>query len=211
MNKFVVVISGKTCSGKTYTLEKMLENRNYTKLVTTTTRGQRDGEISGRDYHFIQSSLAEHYLENGHFVESNVHGGQLYGLTKYELKEKLASDKIPCVILTPNGLAPYKELLKPYGVNVLSFYIDCPDDVLFTRLAERTKKDLTCGSSDQLAVLKTSLLRVKDMVLKEGDWDSYKDQYDYVIDTKEDSPSHFINNKVMVYMTKNADYNSTNF
>lgn len=203
MSKFVVVISGKTCSGKTFTLEKMLQNQNYTKLVTSTTRAQREGEISGHDYHFIQSSLAEHYLDNNLFVESNVHGGQLYGLTKNELKEKLASGKIPCVILTPNGLAPYKELLKPYGVEVLSFYIDCPDDVLFTRLAERTKKDLVCGSLDQIAVLKNSLLRVKDMVLKEGDWDSYKDQYDYVIDSKEDSVSHFINNKVMVYVIKN--------
>lgn len=203
MSKFVVVISGKTCSGKTFTLEKMLQNENYTKLVTSTTRAQREGEISGHDYHFIQSSLAEYYLDNNLFVESNVHGGQLYGLTKNELKEKLASGKIPCVILTPNGLAPYKELLKPYGVEVLSFYIDCPDDVLFTRLAERTKKDLAWGSLDQIVVLKNSLLRVKDMVLKEGDWDSYKDQYDYVIDSKEDSPSHFINNKVMVYMIKN--------
>lgn len=198
-----MVISGKTCSGKTFTLEKMLQNQNYTKLVTSTTRPQREGEISGHDYHFIQSSLAEYYLDNNLFVESNVHGCQLYGLTKNELKEKLASGKIPCVILTPNGLAPYKELLKPYGVEVLSFYIDCPDDVLFTRLAERTKKDLAWGSLDQIAVLKNSLLRVKDMVLKEGDWDSYKDQYDYVIDSKEDSPSHFINNKVMVYMIKN--------
>lgn len=203
MNKFVVVISGKTCSGKTFTLEKMLQNENYTKLVTTTTRAQRDGEVSGKDYHFIPSSLAEHYIDNNIFVESNVHGGQIYGLTKFELTEKLKNDKIPCVILTPNGLAPYKELLKPYDVGVLSFYIDCPEDVLFTRLAERTKKDLACGSLDELGVLKNSLLRVKDMVLKEGDWDSYKDQYDYVIDSKEDSPWHFINNKVMVYTIKN--------
>ena len=203
MSKFVVVISGKTCSGKTYTLDKMLQNQNYTKLVTTTTRAQRDGEVSGHDYHFIPSSLAEHYIDNDFFVESNVHGGQLYGLTKNELKDKLASGKIPCVILTPNGLAPYKELLKPFGVSVLSFYIDCPDDVLFTRLAERTKKDLAWGVMDQLEVLKNSLLRVKDMVLKEGNWDDYKDQYDYVIDSKEESASHFINNKVMVYMIKN--------
>ena len=202
MSKFVVVISGKTCSGKTYTLEKMLENQNYTKLVTTTTRAQRDGEISGHDYHFIQSSLAEHYIDKNIFVEYNLHGGQIYGLTRHELAEKLDRDKIPCVILTPNGLAPYKELLKPLGIDVLSFYIDCPDDILFTRLAERTKKDLAWGSLNELDVLKNSLLRVKDMVLKEGNWDSYKDQYDYVIDSKEESASHFINNKVMVYMIK---------
>ena len=203
MSKFVVVISGKTCSGKTFTLEKMLQTQNYTKLVTTTTRPRRDTEISGHDYNFITSDLAEHYINHNFFVESNVHGGQLYGLTKNELNEKLASGKTPCVILTPNGLAPYKELLKPYGVGVLSFYIDCPEDILFTRLAERTKRDLDCGSLDELGVLKNSLLRVKDMVLKEGNWDSYKDQYDYVIDYKEDSQWHFINDKVMVYMIKN--------
>jgi len=202
VSNFVVVISGKTCSGKTYALNKMLQNENYTKLVTTTTRAPRDGESEGQDYHFIQSSLAEHYINNDIFLEYNVHGGQVYGLTRFELDGKLKEGKIPCVILTPNGLQPYKEMLAKRGISVLSFYLDCPDEVIFTRLAERTKKDLAWGSLNEIDVLKNSLLRVKDMVLKEGNWDSYKDQYDYVIDSKEESASHFINNKVMVYMIR---------
>ena len=196
--KFVVVISGKTCSGKTYTLNRMLENSNYTKLVTSTTREPRAGEVNGIDYHFIQSDLAEHYINNGNFLESNVHGNQIYGLTKIELNEKIDSGQIPCVILTPNGLAEYKKMLEPLGVHVLSFYIDCPEDTLFSRLAERALKDIE--QSPTVDVVKTALLRVKDMVVKESGWDDYKSQYDYIVSEQEKSPSHFINNKVMVYL-----------
>lgn len=198
MKKFIVVISGKTCSGKTTILNKMLMNTNYSKLVTSTSRERRSGEIGGYDYHFIPSSLAEHYVDSGQFIESNVHGKHIYGLTQFELDEKLDGDRIPCVILTPNGLAPYKKIMADLGIGVLSFFIDCDEDVLFTRLAKRTQEELSSGVSDPLDTLKNSLLRVKDMMLKEKDWDSYKSEFDFVLDAEAD-PLHTINNKVTVY------------
>lgn len=204
MCKFIVVISGKTCSGKTYLLEKLLEKTLFfSKLVTSTTRPKRTGEVNGLDYHFISSAQAEENLQGGEFVESNVHGKYLYGLTKEELNEKLNLDKIPCIILTPNGLQPYKELLAPYGVKVLSIYINCSEDLQFDRLANRVKDELAWRKNDEVDVIKESLLRVQSMVLKEIGWDDYISQYDCVIDAGIDDIVTAVCEEIMVYSRKN--------
>ncbi len=147
MNKIVIGLSGKTCSGKTHLLNRVLETGKFSKLVTSTSRKPRVGEVEGEDYYFITPLQAEK-LEygNGFFehVKFGAEGNQkVYGLTYRELDKKLADDsKIPCVILTPAGQQQYEFLLKKLGVRLVKVLIDAPDSVLMERLISRTTSEI---------------------------------------------------------------------
>ncbi len=170
MKNLVLTISGKTCSGKTYLLDQLLKTEKFSKLVTSTTRHPRAGENDSLDYHFIQSSLAEHYIDTNRFIEYNVYGNQIYGLTEFELKDKLKEGKIPCAILTPNGALAYKNILtSKFGVEVLSIFIDCHQDLLISRLAKRVLEE----PEITFDVLKVSLERAISVSLNEQSWKDY--------------------------------------
>ena len=51
MSNTIYIIVGKTCSGKT-TVMKNLEDFNFSKMITSTTREPRVGEVHGVDYFF---------------------------------------------------------------------------------------------------------------------------------------------------------------
>lgn len=167
--KPLITISGKTCSGKTFLLNRLLETGKFSKLVTTTTRAPREGEIQGVDYHFISSSLAEYLINTNKFIESNVHSNQIYGLTSMELHQKLEGAKVPIVILTPNGVEEYKRQLAHIGIRIVPVFIDCPQDLLLARLAERTAKE------DPLDVgkIKIAFERLIDVHDREKYWEDY--------------------------------------
>ena len=179
MSKIVLAISGKTCSGKTFLLNQLLATGKFNKLVTSTTRFQREGEKEGLDYHFIQSSHAEFLIDAGKFIEYNVYGNQVYGLTEIELNDKLAEGKIPCVILTPNGVDAYKKLLfEKFGIRVISVFIDCPQQLLIDRLAKRVLAEETID----FEVLRTTIDRAISVALHEQGWKSYL-EWDLVLNS----------------------------
>lgn len=180
MKNIVVSISGKTCSGKTYLLNQLLKTGLFNKLVTSTTRHPREGEVEASDYHFIPSSLAEHYINGDRFIEYNVYGNQVYGLTDFELQGKLNEDLIPCVILTPNGVNAYKKLLaEKFGITVISVFIDCPQDLLVDRLAKRILEEPQIN----LDVLKINLDRAISVSLNEQPWKYYR-EWDLVLSAR---------------------------
>jgi guanylate kinase len=182
MSNHVITISGKTCSGKTFLLNQLLETGLFNKLVTSTTRHPREGEKSGEDYHFIQSSLAEHYIEKGSFLEYNLYGNQVYGLTKNELISKLGEGKVPCVILTPNGVEAYRKFLaEEFGLTVVSIFIDCPQDLLVDRLVARVLKEPVIDEK----VLKVNIDRAISVSLNEQHWRNYLD-WDLIVSAKSD-------------------------
>lgn len=49
----MILIVGRTCSGKNTYLEHLLSNGDYKKLISYTTRPKRNNEVDGIDYHFI--------------------------------------------------------------------------------------------------------------------------------------------------------------
>ncbi|MDN6731768.1 MAG: guanylate kinase, partial [Atopostipes suicloacalis] len=50
-NKKIIILVGPSGSGKT-SIGKVLEEKSIPRLITTTTRKARVGEIDGRDYYF---------------------------------------------------------------------------------------------------------------------------------------------------------------
>ena len=49
----MIVLLGKTASGKDTILNELVKKYNYRKMITYTTRPMRKGEIQDKTYHFI--------------------------------------------------------------------------------------------------------------------------------------------------------------
>ena len=50
----IIVLIGRSGSGKS-SIQKCLEKNGYEKVVMSTTRPKRDGEIEGGDYYFLSN------------------------------------------------------------------------------------------------------------------------------------------------------------
>ena len=69
----MVIILGKTCSGKDIIVNKLINQYDFKKVITSTTRPMRKGEKQDITYHFISKI---NLCEWGHvFGERNENGG----------------------------------------------------------------------------------------------------------------------------------------
>ncbi|MEP7259841.1 MAG: guanylate kinase [Usitatibacter sp.] len=90
-NLFVVVApSG---AGKTTLVAKLLEaDPNIRLSISFTTRAPRQGEVDGREYHFVERAAFEKMIAAGDFLEhANVYGNY-YGTSKRWIEQQLDGD-----------------------------------------------------------------------------------------------------------------------
>jgi guanylate kinase len=90
----LIVIAGPAGSGKSTLCDRLVaEVPEFTRVVTTTTRAPREGEINGVHYHFFTPDEFERHVAEGHFLEwAQVHGNnrfRLYGTLKSSVFEPL--------------------------------------------------------------------------------------------------------------------------
>jgi guanylate kinase len=90
-NLFVVVApSG---AGKTSLVTKLLEADPHIRLsVSYTTRAPREGEVDGRDYHFVDRPTFERMIAAGDFLEYAEVYGNYYGTSKRWIDNELGGD-----------------------------------------------------------------------------------------------------------------------
>lgn len=129
----MIVLIGKTCSGKT-TIANELMKSGFHKIITTTSRGIRENEAQDIDYHFVPNDKFIEKIKNNEFVEwksyNTVNDVWYYGTTYDELQQ---SDDKSVLIITPRGL---KELLDK-GYNITSIYIYANNNTIKKRLIDR--------------------------------------------------------------------------
>lgn len=123
----IVAILGKSGSGKS-TLEKALENIGFNRMISYTTRDIRENEENHREYHFVSKEQFEKLIQSGILIEWAEYNGKMYGSAK-----PVGSDK-NVIVVEPDGMTKLKEL---YGRQVISVYLDTPDDEIQRRLDKR--------------------------------------------------------------------------
>jgi len=102
----IFIISGTSGSGKTTLVNALLADMpELTKVVTYTTRPQREGEVDGKDYHFVSGEEFLNLLTTGKFAESAWVYDYCYGtpwMNKYEGDLVLITDVQGFKTLTGN-------------------------------------------------------------------------------------------------------------
>jgi guanylate kinase len=82
----VLVVTGPSGVGKGTLIRRLLERRpDYRLSVSATTRKPRQGEVEGRDYHFLSEQEFERRLAAGDFLEHALYAGNHYGTLKAEV------------------------------------------------------------------------------------------------------------------------------
>lgn len=82
----IIILVGPSGAGKTAIANEMTEHYGFKKVVTTTTRTPREGEIDGVSYHFLTTEEFEKKKKkNNEFCETAVYAGAQYGTQKSDL------------------------------------------------------------------------------------------------------------------------------
>lgn len=129
----LLVLIGKSASGKDTIANKLVDEYGYKRLVTYTTRPMRQNEVQDVTYHFISEDDFKEKIDSGFFLEYRKYlteqGIWFYGSAKkdYELDEKHIS------ILTPEGV----QSLQSKGINPIVIYIYANQQTIKDRLAKR--------------------------------------------------------------------------
>lgn len=131
-----IIIFGKTASGKSRIVDE-LAKQGYKKIVTTTTRPARKGEIDGVDYNFISEEEFEQLINTRYFAEwkkyDTAEGVWYYGSPLDEISR---SDNKSIVILTPDGYRDIKDELDDH----IAIYIYANNKIIRNRLSNRGDK-----------------------------------------------------------------------
>lgn len=116
----LVIIVGPSASGKTDLTHALLERvQNSARLVTTTTRPMRSGEIDGQDYFFVERTVFNQKITEGEFLEHAEVYGNLYGVSKNNLDTFLKKYDYVFAIIDVQGA----QTLKSYIPDALTIFI----------------------------------------------------------------------------------------
>ena len=133
----MLVVLGKTASGKTSIVNELETNHNYKHIITYTTRPIRDGEIQDKTYHFITEEEFLQKVDDNFFAEwktyNTIYGDWYYGSAREDYQTETENDK-NVIILTPDG---YRDVIKALGYKPPSIYIYASDEIIKQRLIER--------------------------------------------------------------------------
>ena len=91
----LIVISGPSGVGKGTVIKELFKLRdNFAFSVSMTTRAPRDGEVDGKDYHFVDKAYFQELVENDAFLEYAQYGtGDGYGTPRAPIDAWLAEGK----------------------------------------------------------------------------------------------------------------------
>ena len=119
----MLVLTGKTASGKTLIQDILTTKYGFQRITTYTTRPPRVGEISDITYHYISEEDFLNKIKECFFAEwekyNTSHGVWYYGVSKESLKK---TQKKSVIILTPSGIKELKN--QNIDMKIVYIYVD---------------------------------------------------------------------------------------
>jgi guanylate kinase len=155
----VFVITGPSGVGKGTLIRELLSRVPDLELsVSATTRAPREGEVDGRDYHFLTPEQFEQRVEEKDFLEFATYSGNRYGTLRSEVERCLEHGRSVVLEIEVQG-AQQVRAAEPDSVQI---FIAPPDPaVLRERLIGRGT-DSTEAIDDRLKVAEQELAAQDD-------------------------------------------------
>lgn len=171
----LIILTGKTASGKDTVMAKLLNRFPvFKKIITTTSRLPRYSEQDQIDYNFISKQDFENKIKLGEFIEYVEYGGNLYGTEKAQILKNLQNSAIWRI--DPSRAGQIKEFIKnnfdtkiasDLLQKVIVIYLTVDETVILERLKRR-------GLSEEEIKIRME----QDKIF----WDKYKDNYNFVVE-----------------------------
>ena len=131
MNKDILItLTGKSGSGKS-TIEKMFVNNcNFKRAISHTSREPRMNEVNGKDYYFVGKEIMLTMYAEGKLAEFIDYNNNLYGVSVDELMNSQV------IVIEPTGLNQVKEKMKGKK-KIITFFLDISDQTMYDRMKKR--------------------------------------------------------------------------
>ena len=140
----IYIITGPSGVGKNTIIEAMSTDLDFYFSVSHTTRPQREGEVDGKDYHFVTEEEFKSLVDDNLMIEYEQYGGFYYGTSK---KEILKESNIILLDLEVNGATK----LLSENDDFIGIFIDIDDNELVKRLKNRGHDENFINKRMQLA------------------------------------------------------------
>jgi guanylate kinase len=118
-----------SASGKS-TVERILEQKGYNRVISCTTRPIRENEIEDVDYHYVTDEEFKKLADSNDLLENTQYREWHYGIRKSDID--FSKDNI-CVI-EPNG---YRQIKQQLGEQVIGVYLKVEDKERLLRSLHR--------------------------------------------------------------------------
>jgi len=138
----LLVLAGPAGSGKTTLCERMVrEIPGFSRVITTTTRPPRPGEVDGVHYHFLSPAQFDERVAAGAFLEwAWVHQRHRYGTLASSVLEPLAAGRSLVINVDVQGVGNFRRAAAASPLlrrHLATVFINVPLGELRERLVQR--------------------------------------------------------------------------
>jgi guanylate kinase len=152
----LLVLAGPAGSGKTTLCERMVADvPGFTRVITSTTRDPRPGEVNGVHYHFFTPEQFDQKVMAGAFLEwAWVHKKNRYGTLASSVIDPLAAGRSLVMNVDVQGVDNFRRAAAGSPVLARHFtdvFIDVPIPELRTRLGGRGESEAEIAHRMQTA------------------------------------------------------------
>lgn len=181
-----IVISGPSGSGKSTLLKKLFAEfpDKFGFSVSNTTRTPRQGEVNGKDYHFLTIDGFKQAIEDQKFVEYAQFSGNYYGTTKKAIQDVADQGRICLLDIDMQGV---KSIKATPNFNARYLFLAPPSiDELRARLQSRgteTPESIDKRISAASAELAYSETGAHDKIIVNDDLErAYKEFKEFILE-----------------------------
>jgi guanylate kinase len=149
----LVVLSGPAGVGKTTVAARLLEHEGFVRSISATTRAPRQGEVNGREYHFVTQEEFKRLIASGELIEHAEVHGNIYGTPKQPLRDALGKRQVMLMVIDVIG----GWQVKGKGLDALLLFLRAPSQNELTRRLEKRATESAEEQAKRLAKASTEL------------------------------------------------------
>ena len=162
-DKFLFVVSGAAGTGKDSVVKALREaHPEIEKTVSATTRTMREGEVNGKNYHFLTKEQFETALAEGNIVEHTCYCENYYGTLRSEV-ERHMEQQIPVILVIEVEGASNIKRMYPGSTTI---FVMPPD-------MKELERRLRYRGTEAEKVIQKRLRRAETEIARSADYDEH--------------------------------------